>query len=427
MSVTITYQDFITIMKEELIPAFGCTEPIALAYCAAMARKTLGSLPDHVFVKASGNIIKNVKSVIVPNTNGMKGISAAAAAGIVAGDATKKLEVISSLTQIQIADIASFLEKTPIQVSSLDDGEKLDIIITLKRGKETASVRIAGFHTNIVLIEKNGTILFKSESPRHKEGEHSSFSSPKTLLTVENILDFATKVNIFDIKEILDRQISYNTAISEEGLRNSWGANIGSTMLTAFGNNIQNRAKAYAAAGSDARMNGCELPVVINSGSGNQGITVSIPVITYARELGLSKETLYRALTISNLIAIHLKTGIGPLSAYCGAVSAGCAAGCGIAYLYGGDYRVISHTLVNSIAITSGIICDGAKASCAAKIAAAVDAGILGYEMYIRGQQFRAGEGIVEKGVENTIQNVSLLGSQGMYDTDKEIIRIMTK
>ena len=415
------YQAYIQILKEELIPAMGCTEPIALAYAAAVARKTLGEMPDKVVVEASGSIIKNVKSVIVPNTGHLKGINAAAAAGIVAGDPDKQLEVIATVSQEQIRQMKQFMEEVPIQVVHMEDGCTFDIIVTVFSGKSYAKVRIANFHTNIVLIEKNGEVL-KSEAVSDDSEEGLT---DRTLLDMEHIWDFAMTVDIDDVKALLDQQVAFNVAIAEEGIKNDYGANIGKVLLDMDGNNVRVRAKAMAAAGSDARMNGCEMPVVINSGSGNQGITTSVPVVVYAKELGVSEEKRYRALILSNLTTIHVKTPIGRLSAYCGAVGAGAGAGAGIAYLCGGGLKEVEHTVVNALAIVSGIVCDGAKASCAAKIAAAVDAGILGYNMYIRGQQFRGGDGIVSKGVENTLQNVGRLGKDGMKETNEEIIKIM--
>lgn len=421
------YQAYIQILKEELIPAMGCTEPIAIAYAAAKAREVLGEAPTEVGIGVSNNIIKNVKSVVVPNTGGMKGIEAAAAAGIVAGDASKALEVISEVDAAQKEGIRAFMEKVPARVEAVDNGLIFDIIVTLRTEGHSSLVRIANFHTNIVRIEKDGEIVMEADAPacggENPAGEE--VLTDRGLLTVAGIHDFATTCDIDDIRPILSEQIEYNTRISEEGISGSWGANIGSTMLKFYGDDVRNRAIAKAAAGSDARMSGCELPVVINSGSGNQGITVSVPVIEYARDLGASEDQLLRSLALSNLIAIHEKSGIGRLSAYCGAVSAGCAAGCGIAFLLGADLKAISHTLVNSLAIVSGIICDGAKPSCAAKIASSVEAGLLGYHMYLNGQQFRSGEGIVTKGVENTIRNVGRLGRDGMRETDREIVRIM--
>lgn len=416
------YQTYVQILKEELVPAMGCTEPIALAYCAAKAREVLGCLPERCVVEASGNIVKNVKSVIVPNTGGLKGIEAAAAAGIVAGDAGKILEVISGVTEEQKGEIREFLSRAEIRVEPLETDEILDMIVTLYKGESTSRVRISNYHTNIVLIEKNGQVVYERGVMAAKEAQMAD----RSLLNVEDIYDFAKTAELEDVRDIIGRQIAYNSAISEEGLKNSWGANVGSVLLKAYGDDVQVRARAAAAAGSDARMSGCEMPVIINSGSGNQGMTASLPVIEYAKELGSSEEELYRALLLSNLLTIHQKTGIGRLSAYCGAVSAGCGAGCGIAFLQGADLKAIAHTLVNALAIVSGIICDGAKPSCAGKIAAAVDAGILGYQMYVNGQQFRGGDGIISKGVENTIHNVGRLGKDGMKETDKEIIRIMT-
>ena len=419
---SVQYQTYVQILKEELVPAMGCTEPIALAYCAAKAREVLGVLPERCMVEASGNIVKNVKSVIVPNTGGLKGIEAAAAAGVAAGDAGRILEVIAEVTEEQKAQIKEYMEKARIQVKPLETDEILDMIVTVYSGSSYAKVRIANYHTNIVLIEKDGEKLYEVGIVAAEEAQMAD----RSLLNVRDIYEFARTVDLEDVKELIGRQIQYNSAISKEGLEHDWGANIGSVLLKAYGDDIRVRARAAAAAGSDARMSGCEMPVIINSGSGNQGMTASLPVIEYAKELGSSEEEMYRALVLSNLMTIHQKTGIGRLSAYCGAVSAGCGAGCGIAYLLGGDYKTIAHTLVNALAIVSGIICDGAKPSCAGKIAAAVDAGILGYQMYINGQQFKGGDGIISKGVENTIRNIGRLSKEGMKGTDKEIIQIMT-
>lgn len=417
----VKYGAYVQILKEELVPAMGCTEPIALAYAAAKAREILGSIPDKVVIEASGSIIKNVKSVIVPNTNHLKGIPAAATAGIIAGRAEKELEVIAQVTESEIEQMKQFLQTADIKVVHADNGITFDIIVSVYKGSSYAKVRIANYHTNIVLMEKDGEVLYEIAV----EGEKEEGLTDRNLLNMKDIWDFAMTVDVKDIKETLDRQIAYNTAIAEEGLRGDYGANIGSVLLDTYGDDIRTRAKAKAAAGSDARMNGCELPVIINSGSGNQGMTSSIPVIEYAKEFDADEDILYRALALSNLVTIHQKTGIGRLSAYCGAVSAGAGAGAGIAYLCGGGYEEVIHTVVNALAIVSGIVCDGAKASCAAKIASAVDAGILGYNMYKRGQQFYGGDGIVTRGVEETIQNVGRLGKQGMKETNEEIIKIM--
>lgn len=418
------YQDYINVLKEELIPAMGCTEPIAIAYAGAIAREHLGCLPERVEIEVSGNIIKNVKSVIVPNTGGLRGIEVAAAAGVVAGDAAKELKVISEVSTEAVAVIHKFLESTPITVNFSDSKKIFDIMITVYGNGHSAYVRICEFHTNIVEIREDDKYVLQKDIAV----EDSLGFTDRGFMNVQEIIEFADTARIEDVKDILDLQIECNVNISEEGLAGDYGANIGKVLLKTYGtDDVKIRAKAKAAAGSDARMNGCEMPVVINSGSGNQGITASIPVIEYAKELGVSDEKRYRALLVSNLITIHLKSGIGRLSAYCGAVSAGCASGAGIAYLYGGGVDEVSHTIVNSLAITSGIICDGAKASCAAKIATAIDAGILGYHMYKEGQQFYGGDGIVSKGVENTIKNVGQLAKEGMATTDQEILKIMTK
>ena len=417
------YKAYLEILNKELVPAMGCTEPIAVAYCAAKARETLGCLPDRVELEVSGNIIKNVKSVVVPNTGGMRGMAAAAAIGIVAGDADKELEVVSQVTPEQIRQLKDYMQQAEITMKQADSDLLLDIGVRVSKGGDWAKVRIINHHTGIALVEKNGEVLFraKPEDPAQEAGVDYD------LLTVEQIYDFAQSLDIEDVRELFDRQLRCNSAISQEGLQGDYGANVGRTILKTQPDNVRTRARAKAAAGSDARMNGCELPVVINSGSGNQGITVSLPVLEYAQELGATEEQLYRALAISNLTAVHLKSGIGRLSAYCGAISAGVSAGAAICYLQGGDLRSVSHTIVNALAISSGIICDGAKASCAAKISVAVDAGIFGYEMFQNGQQFYSGDGIVTKGVENTIRNVAVLGKEGMYETDKTILSIMTR
>lgn len=415
------YSAYLRLLKQELVPAMGCTEPIAVAYAAAVAAKELGAIPERVDIRVSANIIKNVKSVIVPNTGGLHGLEAAAAAGIIAGDPDNKLLVISKVTAQQQAAIADYLHQATFTVEESDSGALFDIMITLTAQGHQAMCRIAEGHTNIVCIKRDDEMVFC----RNVEDTKPETSADKELLTVENIVEFADTLEIDHVKEIFDRQITCNMAIAEEGLTNHYGAKIGQVLLKTRENDVITRAKAYAAAASDARMGGCEKPVVINSGSGNQGITASIPVVIYARELNATEEMLYRALAVSNLVTLHLKSGIGPLSAYCGAISAGCGAAAGITYLYGGKFREVAHTVVNAIAINSGVICDGAKASCAAKIASAVEAGILGMEMFRQGSQFMGGDGIVSKGVENTISNVSRLASEGMRKTDSEIIKIM--
>lgn len=424
----VSYQDYVNILKEELVPAMGCTEPIAIAYAAAVLRETLGRPAERMEVEASGNIIKNVKSVFVPGTGGLRGIPAAAAAGMAAGDPSLDLEVLSQIGEAEQARIREYLAHTPITVKLADSPLIFDILVRAWAGEDSALVRIANYHTHIVRIEKNGAVL--KDLPVQAAAEEGL--TDKSVLSVRGILEFARETDLSDVEETLSRQIRFNTAIAQEGLRGDYGANIGQVLLSAYGDDVKIRAKAMAAAGSDARMNGCGLPVVIVSGSGNQGLTASLPVIEYAKELGADQETLYRALLVSDLITIHLKAEIGRLSAYCGAVSAGCGSGAGIAYLYGKDkpeealLKDISHTIVNSLAVVSGMVCDGAKASCAAKIASAVDAGLLGFYMYQNGQQFRGGDGIISKGVEETIRNIGLLATQGMRETDREILDIMT-
>jgi len=417
------YSTYLQILEKELVTAMGCTEPIAVAYCAAKAREVLGKMPERVTVEVSGNIIKNVKSVVVPNTDGRRGLAAAAAVGIVAGDASKELEVISEVSDEKRAELARFLENTEITVVPAKTDLVLDIRIYAYADDDEAIVRIKNHHTGIALIMHNGEVLLDAEPVNPAETGNVDY----TVLSVKDIYDFASTVKIEDVKALLDHQIKCNTAIAEEGIKNDYGANVGKVLLRAYGNNVQTRARAMAAAGSDARMSGCEMPVVINSGSGNQGITVSVPVIEYAKEWNSTEESLYRALVLSNLIAIHLKKGMGRLSAFCGAVSAATAAGAAIAYLGGGDLKVVNHTLVNSLAIASGIVCDGAKASCAAKISSSLDAALTGYYMYKEGQQFYANDGIIFKGVENTIDSVSEMVRDGMKGTDDKIIELMTR
>ena len=420
------YAGYLKILEEELIPAAGCTEPVAVAYAAALARKELGTVPDRVIAEVSANIIKNVKSVVVPNTGGLKGIKAAVAAGIIVGASEKKLEVISTVSEKQKEELHSYLKTASIEVRLAETEKVFDIIIKLYAGSSSAKVRIADFHTNVVLIENNGKVVFSSNME-----EGSSLAGGETededavSLDIKSILDFADTVRLEDVDALIERQIELNSAISKEGLTKNYGANIGKIFREVYGDDVRIRAKAAAAAGSDARMGGSERPVIIVSGSGNQGMTASLPVIEYAAELGKSRESLVRALVLSNLTAIHLKKGIGRLSAYCGVVCAGAAAGAGIAYLCDGGLEGISSTIVNALATVSGIVCDGAKPSCAAKIAAAVDAGILGFEMFKNSQAFYPGDGIVSYGVEDTIRNVGRLGSEGMKTTDKEIIRMM--
>lgn len=415
------YDQYVEILKKELVPALGCTEPIAIAYASAVAKRTLGCFPQKIIAACSGNIIKNVKSVTVPNSGGLKGIEAAAIIGALGGNPDKKLEVLTDVTAADIEKTKALVETDFCSVALLEGVANLHIIITATAGEDSAVVEIKDAHTNIIKIEKNGKILFSSG----EETKTDEKPLDESVLSVRNIIDFANTVNIDDVRGILKKQIEYNTMISNEGLTNEYGANIGKTLLNEYGNNVKVRAKAKAAAGSDARMSGCVLPVVINSGSGNQGMTASLPVIEFAKELGVGEEKLYRALVISNLIAIYLKSGIGRLSAYCGAVSAACGSGGAITYLHGGDYEHICKTITNTLANVSGIVCDGAKPSCAAKIASSVDAAIMAHYLSMEDNAFTAGEGIVKEDVEKTIESVGRLARDGMKETDIEVLKIM--
>ena len=416
--------EYLNILNEELKKAMGCTEPIAISYLSSTARDLLGNLPERIDIYVSGNILKNVKSVVVPNTNGMRGIKTAVGIGVVGGVSELKLECLSRITNEQIEKCKEYLNKTEIKVLQSDSNYQFDIHLFLYYADDIVEARMVDNHTNIVYLRKNDDILVNKDL-----SNTVTFTAltDHSVLSVEEIYNFANEIELDKVKELIETQIECNMKIAEMGLAHNYGANIGSTILKENLNCTKTKAKAYAAAASDARMNGCDLPVVINSGSGNQGITCSIPVIIYADAYNVDYERKIRALVLSNLLTTHVKTGIGRLSAYCGVVAAGCTAGAGISYLLGGDLRAISHTLVNSLAILSGVICDGAKASCAAKIASSVDAGILGCELFLNGNQFYSGDGIVTKGVENTIRNVGIVASQGMLETDKEIINLMLK
>ena len=454
------YRSYIEILKEELVPALGCTEPIAIAYAAAKAAEVLkesngeevqiaehkteekagtaerngaksasqtalDNCNGHLDVYCSGNIIKNVKSVTVPNSGGMRGIEAAALLGLVGGDASRKLEVLESITEEQREETRRLLEKKFCTCYLQEGVANLYIRAELTLEDHSACVTIEDKHTNIIKIEKDGVVLFEKACKAESDAGAKEQSDKRALLNVADILRFADEVRIEDIKDVIGRQIEMNTAISEEGLRNPYGAEVGRTLLHAYGDDIKIRAKAKAAAGSDARMNGCSMPVVINSGSGNQGMTCSLPVIEYAKELKVSKEKLYRALVVSNLVAIHQKSYIGSLSAYCGAVSAACGAGAAIAWLNGGDYEAVARTITNALANTSGMVCDGAKSSCAAKIASAVDAAIMAYTLESANHCFQPGEGLVKDNVEDTIRNMGYVGRVGMKDTDVTILNLM--
>ena len=416
------YKAYVQILKEELVPAMGCTEPIAVAYCAAKAKEALGDIPDKIDIKVSGNILKNVKSVVVPNTGGLTGVEASAAAGIIGGKPEKELEVISEITPAQKVQIKNYLREASFTVAPTYGEELLEIIIRMEKDGHSASAHIKKGHANIVSVEKDGKVLYKKD-----DCTEAAQGADRSLLNIKDILEFATIADIEDIREPLQKQIECNSAISDAGLAGDWGACIGKTLNETQGDLLRTKAKAAAAAGSDARMSGCELPVIIVSGSGNQGITASMPVITYARELGKTQEELYRALCVSNLIALHEKTGIGKMSAFCGAMCAGSAAGAAIAYLQGADFQTISETIISSLGIVSGMVCDGAKPSCAAKIAAAVDSGILGYELSLQGKRLKGGDGILSDDVERTIYNIGRMGRDGMAETDHVIQAIMAE
>lgn len=415
------YSNCIRILNEELLPAFGCTEPIAVAYAAALAKETLGQIPNHVIITCSGNIFKNVKSVVVPNSGNMKGLRAAAAAGIIAGCSEKKLEVLSSVTEDERARIREYIHSAEISIELSKSSLPFDIIVEVSKGEDSAVVRIAHFHTNVVLITRNDTIIRSIDINTVDNEDYLD----RSFLSTELIFDFANSVDPDEVRQLLNMQISYNMAIAEEGLKGDYGANIGSVILNLDRKSLRNRIKAMAAAGSDARMNGCEMPVIINSGSGNQGIAVCTPIVVYARDKNIEEDKIYRALSLANLLSIHQRFGIGCLSAYCGAINAGIASICGIAYLEVGTLDAITHTLVNGLAVASGVICDGAKASCASKIVMGIEAGLIGLDMYHNGQQFCGGDGIVKVDVEATIAAVARLARYGMRETDREILNIM--
>lgn len=422
MEKTPHYDCYVRILEEELIPAMGCTEPIAVALAAAKAREALGAMPENCRAEVSGNIIKNVKAVTVPNTGGLKGIEASVAAGIVAGKPELELEVLSQVTPEEIKAMRKFLDTCEIKVLPSGGDKVFFINITVSAGGHSACCEIVDFHTNVVRIQRDEQVLFQAAASAGEEQTQTD----RSVLSVKEIIDFADCLDVKDVQEILGRQVAYNSAISAEGLKGGWGAEVGKLLRSKYGDDVAVRAKAAAAAGSDARMSGCEMPVVIVSGSGNQGITTSMPVIEFARDMGVDDDALYRALAVANLLTIHQKTGIGRLSAFCGSVSAGCGAACGIAYLQGGRYEAISQTITNTLAICSGMVCDGAKPSCAAKIAAAVDAGLMGYYMYKKGGgQFVGGEGILQNEVEDTISSVGRLARLGMRRTDEEVLNIM--
>ncbi len=414
------YNEYLAILREEIVPALGCTEPIAIAYASAKARSVLGCLPEHITVKCSGNIIKNVKAVIVPTTGDMKGIETSAVLGAVGGNPDKKLEVLVGVTEEDLALTRELLKKKICSVELIEGVSSLQIIVEMTAGNESSLVEIAFSHTNIVRIEHNGALLFKKGLSVQNATE-----TDRSLLNLKDIYTFATTVNLEDVADLMERQVDCNLKIAREGLSNKYGANVGSTILEHYGDDVRNRARALPAAGSDARMNGCVLPVMINSGSGNQGMTVSLPVEVYAEELEVTREKKIRALVLSNLIGIYQKNELGKLSAYCGAVSAAVGAGAAIAYLNNASYEVIEETIVNTLGNVSGIVCDGAKASCAAKIASSVDAAILAYHMASERRGFHCGEGLVKENAEKTLKSYGRMGREGMRATDVEILRIM--
>jgi len=417
------YNCYLAILKSELIIALGCTEPIAIAYAAAMARKVLGAEPDHCEVSCSGNIIKNVKGVTVPNSGGQKGIVTAAILGVVGGDADKELAVLEGVTDEDRMRTKKLCKTDFCSCKLIEGTESLHIIVELTKGNHKVLVELKQYHTNITRIVKDS----KELPVKKKQVQGTNLEEPdKSQLNLEGILEFADEINIADVEEIIANQISYNTALSEEGMQNSYGAEIGRTMLKECDkNDIRVLAQAYAAAGSDARMSGCPMAAVINSGSGNQGITVTMPVVKYADFLQVSRERLYRSLVVANLVAIHQKRFIGNLSAYCGAVSAACGAGSGIAYMQGYGLDVIAKQITNTIATIGGMVCDGAKASCAAKISAAVNVSLLGLQLAIDNHSFSSGEGLVKDDVEQTIRSIGRMGRVGMKSTDIEILNIM--
>lgn len=415
------YANYLNILKHELVPALGCTEPIAIAYASAKAVQVLGEFPDTIEMNCSGNIIKNVKGVTVPNSGGMKGIDVAAILGAVGGNADKALEVLEGITPAHITRTKELLARKICSCSLVEGVANLYITARVVKDEHFAEVTIINHHTNITKIVRDGQVLL--DLPVEAEAEDAGID--KSLLTVKDILEFANEVRFEDIEEVIGRQVKMNSAIAQEGLDNNYGAQIGKTLMHVWGKGVTTRACARAAAGSDARMGGCSMPVVINSGSGNQGMTVSLPVIAYAEEWEVSRDKMYRSLVVSNLIAIHQKFYIGSLSAYCGAVSAACGAGAGITYMYGGSYQQVSLTIINTLGNIGGIVCDGAKPSCAAKIASSVDAALMAFHLSIQNKSFLPGEGIIKGDVEETIKSMGYIGRVGMRSTDTEILNVM--
>lgn len=419
-----TQEQYAALLREELRPALGCTEPVSIALCAAAMTKALGCMPERMLVECSRNILKNAKGVVVPNSGGMKGIDVAAALGAVGGDPERGLEVLTGVTPEQIESARAWLARGACQVRLMDTPETLHLVVTGISGDgHTASAELKRTHTGLTRVTRDNVAIFHCKTDAEAQEENDAAKS----LNVGGILAFAEKARLEEngLRELLERQIECNSRIAEEGLSHPYGACVGATLLRHFGESASVRAQAYAAAGSDARMGGCEMPVVINSGSGNQGLTVTLPVLEYARELGKDHETVLRALLVSNLVAIRIKAAYGRLSAFCGAVSAAAGSGAAITWLRGGSEAQIETTIVNTLADISGMVCDGAKASCASKIASAVGTAILASCMSMDSKGFAAGEGLVKQNVEQTIDTIGRMASEGMAETDKKILQLM--
>ncbi len=412
--------DFLAILGEELIPAMGCTEPIALAFAAAKAKEVLGAVPEKIIAKCSGNIIKNVRCVSIPNSGGMTGIETACVLGALCGDVSREMEVLEAVTPEGLEESIGFIENGGCAVEYLESPIPLHFIIRLEKGEDLAEVEVRHSHTNIVRISKNGETLFATED----FGEATAVAD-RGELSVENIFDFANEVEISKIEPFTKRQIECNMAIAKVGMEGKFGIGIGKEMLEMNPESVFVKMRAFAAAGSEARMCGCNMPVIITSGSGNQGIASSVPVIVYAKEKGIPEEKMFRALAFSSLLTVFQKEYIGKLSAFCGAVSASCAAGAAITYISGGTVKQIKDTIDNTLADIPGIICDGAKSSCAAKIASALDAALFAHVLAMKGKVYQANTGIIQSDAGKTIRSVGHIGKVGMKQTDSEIVKMM--
>ena len=413
-------QDFLDILAEELIPAMGCTEPIALAFAAAKGAALLSGAPDRIVAKCSGNIIKNVRCVRIPNSGGMTGIEAACALGALAGNAERHMEVLEGVTPEGVAATTAFLQEARCKVEFLESPIALHFIIELYRGEESVSVEVRYSHTNVVRIVQNGNTLFETEGLCE-----ATEVADRSALSIENIIAFANEVELERIEPFARRQIECNMAIAERGMQGDFGVGIGPTILEVYPTGTFNQMRAFAAAASEARMDGCDMPVIITSGSGNQGITSSVPVIVYARRKNVPEERMMRALMFSSLLTVYQKEYIGKLSAFCGAVSAACAAGAAVTYMVGGSVEQIKNTITNTLADTPGIICDGAKASCAAKISSALDAALFAHALAMRGKAYGSNTGILREDTGETISSVGHIGRVGMQPTDQEIVKLM--